>query len=74
MVYLPPDSSAFNPIEQLFAKLKALLRKAAERSVNGSGNALPNFSMPSPECANSGMRYDTIGRRPGSEPVGKRNW
>ena len=26
-------SPDFNPIEQLFAKLKALLRKAAERSV-----------------------------------------
>jgi hypothetical protein len=28
-------SPGFNPIEQLFAKLKALLRKAAERSVEG---------------------------------------
>jgi transposase len=33
--YLPPYSPDFNPIEQLFAKLKALLRKAAERSVEG---------------------------------------
>jgi transposase len=33
LVYLPPYSPDFNPIEQLFAKLKALLRKAAERSV-----------------------------------------
>jgi len=32
LVYLPPYSPDLNPIEQLFAKLKALLRKAAERS------------------------------------------
>jgi len=35
LLYLPPYSPDFNPIEQLFAKLKALLRKAAERSVEG---------------------------------------
>lgn len=29
--YLPPYSPDLNPIEQLFAKLKALLRKAASR-------------------------------------------
>lgn len=33
--YLPPYSPDFNPIEQAFSKLKALLRKAAERSVEG---------------------------------------
>ena len=32
--YLPPYSPDLNPIEQLFAKLKALLRKAAARSVD----------------------------------------
>jgi len=30
LLYLPPYSPDFNPIEQLFAKLKAALRKAAE--------------------------------------------
>lgn len=35
LLYLPPYSPDFNPIEQLFAKLKALLRKAGERSVAG---------------------------------------
>ena len=33
--YLPPYSPDFNPIENAFAKLKALLRKAAERTVEG---------------------------------------
>ena len=31
----PPYSPDFNPIENAFAKLKALLRKAAERTVRG---------------------------------------
>jgi transposase len=33
--YLPPYSPDFNPIEQFFAKLKAMLRKAKERTVPG---------------------------------------
>jgi transposase len=33
--YLPPYSPDFNPIENAFSKLKALLRKAAERTVDG---------------------------------------
>ena len=33
LLYLPPYD--FNPIENAFAKLKALLRKAAERIVDG---------------------------------------
>ena len=32
LLYLPPYSPDLNPIEQLFAKLKALLRKAAART------------------------------------------
>ena len=34
LLYLPPYSPDLNPIEMAFAKLKALLRKAAERSVD----------------------------------------
>ena len=33
--YLPPYSPDFNPIELAFSKLKALLRAAAERTVDG---------------------------------------
>lgn len=32
-LFLPPYSPEFNPIEQAFAKLKAILRKAAARTV-----------------------------------------
>jgi transposase len=34
LLYLPPYSPDLNPIEHAFAKLKALLRKAAERSID----------------------------------------
>ena len=33
LLYLPPYSPDLNPIEMAFAKLKAHLRKAAERSI-----------------------------------------
>jgi transposase len=54
LLFLPPYSPDLNPIEQLFAKLKALLRKAAARSVSTLwdtvGKLLQRFT-PS-ECAN----------------------
>ena len=40
LLYLPPYSPDFNPIENAFAKLKALLRKAAERTVEGLWSAI----------------------------------
>ena len=48
---LLPD---LNPIEQAFAKLKALLRKAAERTVDGLWNAIGKLLdlFPPAECAN----------------------
>ncbi len=52
--FLPPYSPDLNPIEQVFAKLKALLRKAAERTVQATwrkiGTLLDEFSPG--ECAN----------------------
>ena len=43
LLFLPPYSPDFNPIELAFAKLKALLRKAAERTVDGLWNAIGQF-------------------------------
>ena len=40
IAYLPPYSPDLNPIEQFFAKLKALLRKAAERSIDAFWNTI----------------------------------
>ena len=52
--YLPPYSPDLNPIEQMFAKLKALLRNAAARTVDALwdtiGALLDAFSPT--ECAN----------------------
>ena len=54
LLYLPPYSPDFNPIENAFAKLKTLLRKAAERTVDGLwrliGTLVDTFSPQ--ECAN----------------------
>ena len=54
LLHLPPYSPDLNPIEQLFAKLKALLRKAAVRSEEALrqtiGRLLRAFSPT--ECAN----------------------
>ena len=54
LLYLPPYSPDFNPIENAFAKLKALLRKAAERTIEGLwrliGQLIDLFTPQ--ECAN----------------------
>jgi transposase len=54
LLYLPPYSPDFNPIENAFSKLKMLLRTAAERTVEGLWNAiaccLDRFTPR--ECAN----------------------
>jgi transposase len=52
--YLPPYSPDFNPIEQLFAKLKALLRKIAARSVQALWTAIGQLvaAFHSQECIN----------------------
>ena len=54
LLFLPPYSPDFNPIELAFAKLKARLRKAAERTVDGLWNAIGQISQTfSPhECKN----------------------
>jgi transposase len=64
ILYLPPYSPDLNPIEQLFAKLKALLRKAAARTRDALwdtiGRLLDAFSPV--ECRNylenSGYVFD----------------
>jgi transposase len=54
LFFLPPYSPDLNPIEQVFAKLKTLLRKAAERTVEDTwrriGDLISSFSPQ--ECAN----------------------
>jgi transposase len=52
--YLPAYSPDLNPIEQIFAKLKAALRKAAARTFDTLIEAIADAldSLTSEECAN----------------------
>lgn len=54
LMFLPPYSPDLNPIEQVFAKLETLLRKAEERTIEAVwrriGSLLDTFSPT--ECAN----------------------
>ena len=54
LLFLPPYSPDLNPIEQVFAKLKLLMRKANERTIDAAwqriGSLLDQF--PPQECAN----------------------
>lgn len=54
LMFLPPYSPDFDPIELMFSKLKTLLRKAAERTIgdlwNRIGELLDHFTPQ--ECAN----------------------
>jgi transposase len=54
LVFLPPYSPDFNPIEKAFSKLKAGLRKAAERTVHGLWNTIGQLvdTFTPTQCAN----------------------
>jgi transposase len=63
LLYLPPYSPDLNPIEQIFAKLKALLRKAATRTRHALWQIIGQLldTIPAHECrnylANSGYEF-----------------
>ena len=54
LLFLPPYSPDLNPIEQVFAKLKHLMRKAQARSVEATWRRVGSLldSFPPSECAN----------------------
>jgi transposase len=54
LVYLPPYSPDYNPIELVYSKLKWLLRSAAERTVDGLWTLLGKLPdrFPAEQCAN----------------------
>ena len=68
LVYLPPYSPDLNPIEQAFAKLKTLLRKAAARTVSSLWDALGDLidRFAPEECANflASAGYVPLNRNP----------
>ena len=54
LVFLPPYSPDLNPIEQVFAKLKAMLRRASARSVEALWTAIRDLlgDFTPTECGN----------------------
>ncbi len=54
LLFHPPYSPGFNPIQMAFSKFKALLRKAAERTVEGLWSAIGRLigTVTRDECAN----------------------
>jgi transposase len=60
--YLPPYSPDLNPIEMLFAKLKALLRKAKTRSIDSLWQCIGELldSVTGEECLNY-FKHDGYG-------------
>jgi transposase len=54
LMFLPPYSPDFNPIEKAFARLKAMLRKAGERTVSGLWSLIGTLAelFQPQECAN----------------------
>jgi transposase len=63
-LFLPPYSPDLNPIEQLIAKLKALLRKAAARTQDALWSAIGELvdAVTPKECANyfANCGYDPV--------------
>jgi len=53
LFFLPPYSPDLNPIEQVFAKLKTLLRKAEARTVEATASSLQSIlqTFSPDECA-----------------------
>jgi transposase len=54
LLYLPPYSPDLNPIEKLFSRLKALLRKAAKRTLPALWNEIGRLlnTLTPQECQN----------------------
>ena len=64
LVFLPPYSPDFNPIENAFAKLKALLRRAAERTIGALWDRISIIldAFTPAECTNyfAAAGYDAV--------------
>ena len=56
LLFLPPYSPDLNPIEQVFAKLKTLLRKAEERTLEAKNRHAARNVLPQSAPTISTMR------------------
>ena len=65
ILYLPPYPPDLNPIEQLFAKLKALLRKVAARTKEDLWSTIGHLldAYPSTECSNYFRHCSSVRRK-----------
>ena len=59
ILYLPPYSPDLNPIEQMFAKLKALLRKAAARTREALWTTIGRSAVRVVKSAGNGSAFGT---------------
>src|SRR3546814_15401572 len=73
LLFLPPYSPDLNPIEQVFAKLKHLMRKAAERTHEATWQRIGTLldACPPHECANY-LRNSGYASENGRASVGER--
>ena len=64
LLFLPPYSPNLNPIDQVFAKLKHLMRKAAERTHEATWRRIEYLldDIPKHECANYLKTQDMVRR------------
>ena len=62
LLFLPPYSPDLNPIEQVSAKLKTLLRKAEERTVDGLRRRIGGLldAFPPGECVTISKTQDML--------------
>ena len=64
LLFLPKYSPDLNPIEQLFAKIKGFVRKAAPRTLDAVSDAIAKAltTIPPDECANylTGAGYASV--------------
>ena len=73
LLYLPPYSPDFNPIEQAFAKLKALLRKAAARTLDALQTAIAAALAASPASRRSRCFEKVLASHTGPSTPGPTN-
>jgi transposase len=64
LLFLPPYSPNLNPVKQVFAKLKRLMRKAKERTVDATwkrtGSLLETVKSTSPMQATLHLKIITL--------------
>ena len=69
LLYLPAYSPDYNPIEEAFAKIKNLLRKAAARSKEALVEALGAAALSAVSVADAWGYFEHAGYLPVGQPL-----